>query len=195
MDQVPFYLSWGFDHIISMDGMDHILFIAALALPFGVKEWRRILLLVTAFTIGHGITLFLSVFDVLQYNRTLIEFLIPITILITALSNFMRQPGQSGIWVQYGFALFFGLIHGLAYSSNISMSLASGQQSILLPLFAFNIGLEAGQIIIVGITVALGFTLTQIASLSRTLWLRIGSAIIAVLAIYLITQAELLNQL
>lgn len=195
MNQIDFYFWWGFDHIISADGLDHILFIAALALPFTLVHWRRILVLVTAFTIGHGITLFMATYGKLYYNSTLIEFLIPVTILITALFNFVRKPQNQNIWAQYAFALFFGLIHGFAYSTNITMSLASSQDSILLPLFAFNIGLEAGQIIIVGITVVLGFTLTEIASLSKTLWLRIGSAIIGLWAIYLISQAELWNQL
>lgn len=145
------FLHLGIGHIIDFRGYDHILFIVALSAIFLLKDWRKVLVLVTAFTIGHSTTLALATLKIIKYSTALIEFLIPVTIFITALGDFFYKGNEfskSMIRFKYFSALFFGLIHGMGFS-NYLRALLGGESSIVLPLFAFNIGLEIGQIIIV----------------------------------------------
>jgi len=145
------YLLLGFEHIIDVTAYDHILFIVTLCAVYQFKEWKQVLILVTAFTIGHSITLALASLNFIKVNASLIEFLIPLTIFITAIANISSKKTEysSGLHnFKYLTALFFGLIHGLGFS-NYLKSLLGSEQSIIKPLFAFNLGLEFGQIIIV----------------------------------------------
>ncbi|MEM1321695.1 MAG: HupE/UreJ family protein [Bacteroidota bacterium] len=153
------YLQLGFDHISDITAYDHILFIVALCAIYRLREWRKVLILVTAFTVGHSITLALAVLDIIQFPGDVIEFLIPLTILITSIYNVTRnesldQPsGQTftrSLNINYGFALFFGLIHGMGFSNFLKSTLMPGQESELVTqLLAFNIGIELGQLLIV----------------------------------------------
>jgi len=141
------YLTLGFTHISDIKGYDHILFIITLCCIYSTREWKKVLLLVTAFTIGHSITLLLSALKIIVFSSYIIEILIPITILITSLSNLIYTPTKKQQLFHYLLALFFGCIHGMGFSnffSAISMS-----DNILIELASFNIGLEIGQIIIV----------------------------------------------
>jgi len=145
------YFTLGLQHIADLKGYDHILFILTLCVVYSLKEWKRVLILITAFTIGHSLTLALATLDLIRVDGELIEFLIPLTIFITALANIStRKQGVSPIlhWLKYGAALFFGLIHGLGFS-NYLRSLLGSEQGLVLPLFSFNVGIEAGQIIVV----------------------------------------------
>lgn len=140
----------GLEHIADLNAYDHILFLVALCSVYQLAQWKKLLVLVTAFTIGHCITLALSTFQVINIPSAIIELLIPITIIITAGFN-LKRVGQEIIVVkpvQYLMALFFGLIHGLGFSY-LLRSLLGKTASIVQPLFAFNVGLEAGQIIII----------------------------------------------
>lgn len=144
------YFQLGREHIADWQGNDHILFVTALCLRYLLKDWKKVLILVTAFTIGHSITLALSVFNIINIPSSWIEFLIPITIVITALSNLRRtdiEP-KGKFPLVYFYALFFGLIHGLGFS-NYLKSLLGKSSSIISELLAFNLGLEAGQLLIV----------------------------------------------
>ena len=153
------YLKLGFDHISDITAYDHILFIVALCAIYRLEEWRKVLILVTAFTIGHSITLALAALDILRFSSDVIEFLIPLTILITSIYNVTRKetpsllPRQTfsrSLNINYGFALFFGLIHGMGFSNFLKSTLMPGQESELVAqLFAFNIGIELGQLLIV----------------------------------------------
>lgn len=147
----------GLEHIADWQGYDHILFLLVLCGVYSLKELKQVLLLVTAFTIGHSITLAMSVLSIVTVKSAWIEFLIPLTILYTAVLNLYRlnKPAQSYFKVNYLFALIFGFIHGMGFSYLLK-SLLGTSESILLPLFAFNVGLEAGQLIIV-VTVLLIF--------------------------------------
>ena len=170
----------------------------ALTLPFQAKAWKQVIILVTAFTIGHAVTLVISVSGWLVYNSALIELLVPVTILITAASNIWRvwrHTDQSGLRTNYLYALLFGLVHGLAYSANIKFSLADPDQSILMPLLAFNVGLEAGQIIVVALTLLFGLILKSIPKLTTNTWSVIGSVAICLLSTRMIIQAEFWSQL
>ncbi|MFY8003339.1 MAG: HupE/UreJ family protein [Chitinophagaceae bacterium] len=150
MNQFKLYLELGFQHISDINGIDHMLFIAALCLKYNWKQWKTLLWLVTAFTVGHSLTLALSVWNVVDIPVKYIEFLIPVTILATALTNVLavKEKKQNRWSLIYFFTLFFGLIHGLGFS-NYLKSLLGKETSILLPLGAFNIGLEIGQLFIV----------------------------------------------
>ena len=141
------YITLGFTHIADIKGYDHILFILTLCCIYSTREWKNVLVLVTAFTIGHSITLLLSALKIIVFSSYIIELLIPVTILITSLSNLIYTPTKEQQLLHYALALFFGCIHGMGFSnffSAISMS-----DNILIELASFNIGLEIGQIIIV----------------------------------------------
>jgi len=150
MNDFGLYFKLGYEHIADLKGIDHILFIVALCIRYQFADWKKLLVLVTAFTIGHSITLALSVFDLINYSMSWIEFLIPVTIVITAFSNvFVKKFNfKAKFPLIYFFALFFGLIHGLGFS-NYLKSLMGKDESILMQLLAFNLGLEAGQLLIV----------------------------------------------
>src|SRR3954468_7303126 len=156
------YFDLGKEHILDyVNGYDHILFIVALCALYLFRDWKRVFVLITAFTIGHSITLALATFDVIKVNAKLIEFLIPLTIFITAFSNlFKDEENLDGrlIHLNYAYALFFGLIHGLGFSYQLKAILGRNS-NVVTQLFAFNVGLEAGQIIIVVIFLTIGFIL------------------------------------
>lgn len=143
------YFSLGIDHILDLAGYDHILFLIVLCGIYFMKHWKEILILVTAFTIGHSLTLALSALDIVKVNAGLVEILIPVTILITALLNLLLFQKQTiARFGQYFMAIAFGLIHGLGFS-NYFKSLLGRESEVLMPLFAFNLGVEAGQVVIV----------------------------------------------
>jgi uncharacterized membrane protein YfcA len=145
------YLQLGFQHIADITAYDHIVFIIALCAVYQPQEWKKILILTTAFTIGHSTTLALAVLNIVHLPEKLIEFLIPCTILFTAFFNvFQKETPEKArnINWNYGLAFFFGLIHGLGFSNYLRMLLGK-EESILQQLFAFNVGLEIGQIEIV----------------------------------------------
>jgi hypothetical protein len=151
-----FYLwfSTGIEHIADWQGYDHILFIIALSATYELKSWKKLIILVTAFTIGHSITLALSVLRIIILPTSVVEFLIPVTIIITCLYNLFnlepakRHAREKGSIIGIsGAALFFGFIHGLGFS-NFLRSMLGREEDITYPLFAFNLGLEAGQILI-----------------------------------------------
>jgi hydrogenase/urease accessory protein HupE len=149
MNDFTLYLEWGWDHIISKDALDHLLFMLALSINFSLKEWRELLWMITAFTIGHSLTLALSVLDVFRLPSEWVELMIPITIAITASGNIWWKklsPFKKNL--QYYIILFFGLIHGMGFANAIRFTLSEGQ-SLGWGLFGFNIGLECGQIFVV----------------------------------------------
>lgn len=167
MQDFPLYFQLGWQHILDWQGYDHILFVIALCGTYTITDWKKVLILVTAFTVGHSITLALSIFKVISVNTPLIEFLIPVTILITAVSNILsKRQKPKGQQFKYTMALFFGLIHGLGFS-NYLKSLLGKSSSITAELFAFNVGLEFGQIIIVAGILILSFILIWIVKIKR----------------------------
>lgn len=164
------YFELGWQHILDWQGYDHILFILALSGVYTTKDWKKVLILVTAFTIGHSITLALSVLNLVSINTSIIEFLIPVTILVTALNNIVNKRAKPGkIRLKYFFALFFGLIHGMGFS-NYLKSLLGKSTNVVAELFAFNVGLEFGQIIIVLMALLLSFILVRIAKIKLWDW-------------------------
>ncbi len=183
MNDFTFYFTMGWNHIISTDALDHLLFIAALASIYLFPNWKQVLVLITAFTIGHCITLVLSSVDLIRFNSNWVEFLIPVTIVITALSNFfVREYKPRALRLNYFLAFFFGLIHGMGFANAIRFMLAKSQ-SIVVPLVSFNLGLEAGQIMVVLFMLLLALFLVTKAGIKRKWWVWSISATAGILAI------------
>ena len=140
----------GWDHIVDINAYDHVLFVMALCAAYRLVQWRQIIIIITAFTLGHSGTLILCAIDVIPTNPTLVDLLIPFTIMVTALLNVAREDHEAGgtdTKLKYAAALGFGLIHGLAFANNFKVILF--EDSILMPLLLFNLGIEVGQIFIV----------------------------------------------
>ncbi|MFM7485331.1 MAG: HupE/UreJ family protein [Cytophagales bacterium] len=189
MSSFSLYFSLGRDHILDYaNGYDHILFVLALCSVYVIRDWKKILILVTAFTIGHSITLALATLQIISVDTALIELLIPITILITAVSNLFKKieiPSGQNVQINYGFALFFGLIHGMGFS-NYLRAILGKDQSIISQLLAFNLGLEYGQIIVVVLFLIFSYILVGWAKVTRRDWNLILSSAIAGIALILI---------
>lgn len=158
MNSLSFYIKLGFDHISDFAGYDHMLFLVALCAIYRIQQWKSILILVTAFTIGHSVTLVLSSLDILIIQSNIIEFLIPVTIFLTALNNVIvsNSTEKSKMNKNYVMALFFGFIHGMGFS-NYFKALLMDSSSVTLPLLGFNIGIELGQIIVVFFIVSVAY--------------------------------------
>lgn len=142
------YINFGLEHIMDLSGADHMAFLAVMSAPFLLKDWKRLLLMATAFTVGHSITLILSALGWIRFNAEIIETLIPITIISAALFSFFTQAhGEKYSNISYLIIAVFGTIHGMGFSTFFG-NLLGQEDSILLPLLYFNIGVEIGQIII-----------------------------------------------
>jgi len=166
------YLQLGFEHIIDLRGYDHILFVVTLCAVYIFSDWKQVTVLITAFTIGHSTTLALSSLNIIHINSKLVEFLISLTIFLTAMANIVVKEREfsNGLYrFKYVSALLFGLIHGMGFS-NYLRSLLGNQESIIKPLFAFNIGLEIGQLIIVFSILTLATTFIKYLKSSRREW-------------------------
>ncbi|MCB0501297.1 MAG: HupE/UreJ family protein [Bacteroidetes bacterium] len=172
------YFEIGLKHIADLAAYDHILFIVALCAVYKLSEWKKILILVTAFTIGHSITLAMSALNMITINSSLIEFLIPVTIFLTALYNivFIRESKiirvhslSKAVSVKYFIALFFGLIHGMGFS-NYFKALLGQEANITFPLFAFNVGIEIGQLLIVAVMLVISILMMTVFKLPQKIW-------------------------
>ena len=191
MNPFEFYLKLGFEHIANLNGYDHILFLIVLCAVYQIKQWRNILILVTAFTIGHSITLFLVSLNFLSIPSRVIKLLIPTTILITALQNIMGTKQMEinlSMGKKYFMALFFGLIHGMDFS-NYFRALIMSPDEIIIPLLGFNIGIEIGQLLIVLFIVLISFIFLNILKIKHYKWnlfisgAAFGTSLISVLEI------------
>lgn len=183
MQDFILYLKLGWEHIVSLDALDHQLFVLVLMAVFVFKDWKKILWVVTAFTIGHSITLALSVFDILRAPAKWVEFLIPLTIVITALDNIlMRNKPQNLMKMNYYLALFFGLVHGMGFANTARMMM-SKEESIFVPLLGFNIGLEVGQIAVVIVIMILHFVMLTLFKVNKKEWVMFVSSAVFALAL------------
>lgn len=190
------YLRLGVHHIADLRGYDHILFVAALTVAYRPAEWRRLLWLVTAFTLGHSMTLALATLDRVRVSAAIVEPAIAATIVATSLLAFvlaLRAPvggatvAGRGQGVRYAVAAGFGLIHGLGFSGYLR-SLLGDEESLLVPLLSFNLGLELGQLLIVAVVLALGMAAERAGRVSRRGWVLASSAAITVLGAYVLFE-------
>jgi HupE / UreJ protein len=184
---VSLYFSLGFEHIISLMGFDHLLFIVVLCAIYAHRQWKQVLILLSGFTLGHSLTLGLTALGLISIPTKIVEFLIPITILATSLMNV--------IWIDtthtsrsFLVAVLFGLIHGCGFAGYFGMMLGH-EESIISPLFAFNIGLESGQILVVLLFYAVYYVLEKIRPIPHTSWTIFISGAGAGLAIKMILEA------
>ena len=195
MSDFEIFLPLGFQHITDLKGYDHILFVVALCAVFRLKDWKKVAFLITAFTIGHSITLALATFNVITYSTKLIELLIPITIFLTCIINFFHKSNERSLsnekpsYFRYPMAMAFGLIHGMGFS-NYLRSLLGKEESIWQPLLAFNVGLEIGQLVIVTISLIISSLLLDIFKIKKHDWNLILSGIVAGIALTLIREAK-----
>jgi hypothetical protein len=191
MGQFQLYFQLGIHHILDLAGFDHILFVVALCAMYMGRDWKKILILVTAFTLGHSITLALATLNLLKINSHIIEFLIPVTIAITAVSNILKpKPSSgSGLQINYLFALFFGLIHGLGFS-NYLRSLLGKEASIFTPLLSFNLGLEVGQLVIVLAFMLISGLLVGLVGVNRKDWTLVISSIVLGMSIMMMIDTK-----
>ena len=172
MHPFPFYLKLGFDHISNLAGYDHILFLIALCAVYRMEQWRKILILVTAFTIGHSVTLAIVSLADVSIPSHIIKFLIPTTIFLTALHNVIsRHPTDksSKMGRNYLMALFFGFIHGMDFS-NYFKALLFGDSSVAIPLLGFNLGIELGQLLVVFLIVGVAFLFLNVIKVKHREW-------------------------
>ena len=196
MTEFQLYFDLGKDHILDYkNGYDHILFVIALCALYLSRDWRQVLILVTAFTIGHSVTLALATLNIITYSTKLIELLIPITIVLTCVLNFFYKSddrslnSQKPSYFRYPMAMTFGLIHGMGFS-NYLRSLLGKEESIWQPLLSFNIGLELGQLVIVAIVLTISSLLLDVFRVKKHDWNLILSGIVAGVALTLIRDAK-----
>lgn len=172
MDSFGFYVQLGFGHISDFAGYDHMLFLVALCAIYKIQQWKNLLVLVTAFTIGHSVTLILSSLDLFKIPSNLIEFLIPVTIFLTSLNNVMgTNPADksSKMTKNYAMALFFGFIHGMGFS-NYFKALLMDASSVTIPLLGFNIGIELGQLMVVFFIIIIAYLFLAKLAIKQRDW-------------------------
>lgn len=180
MSQFWLYFNLGLEHVLDWNAYDHILFLIVLVAAYSFSSWKRVLWLVTIFTLGHTLALFLSVYGVVSVSSRYVELLIAVTILITALYNIFtakKKESQKNVSLLYGATAFFGIIHGLGFSTYFRM-IASGTESKFLPLLEFALGIEAAQVIVVVIVMILGFMFQNFLRVNRRDWILVLSAIV-----------------
>ncbi|WP_298493267.1 HupE/UreJ family protein [uncultured Algibacter sp.] len=190
-----FNVEYGINHVLDINAYDHVLFLIVLTVPYVFKDWKRVLLLVSMFTLGHTLSLVLAAYNVVTVNATVVEFLIPITILIVALFNvFTSGKGaqREKVGVLFLSTLFFGLIHGLGFAREFQMLLGETDNKLVL-LLEFALGIELAQVIIVFVVLFLGYIVQTIFRFTKRDWIMVISAIVVGLVIPMILNSDFLT--
>jgi hypothetical protein len=175
------WLRLGMEHITDLKGYDHILFVSSVCAVYSRREWKSVLWLVTAFTLGHSITLALSTLRLVNINTALIELLIPLTIIVSCLFNIFFREAAWGK-AKYALTAFFGLIHGLGFS-NFLRNMLGNEDSLFVPLLAFNLGLEVGQLVIVALAMCVSLVVVEVFHAPRREWTLVFSGSILGMAL------------
>lgn len=189
-----FNVEYGINHVLDINAYDHVLFLIVLTVPYVFKDWKRVLLLVSVFTLGHTLSLVLAAYNVVSVNATLVEFLIPITILIVALFNVLtsgKGAQREKVGVLFLTTLFFGLVHGLGFAREFKMLLGNTDNKLIL-LLEFALGIELAQVIIVFIVLFLGYVVQTIFRFTKRDWIMVISAIVVGLVIPMILNSDFL---
>lgn len=180
MSDLELYLRLGFSHILDWQGYDHMLFLLAMAAVYRVQDWRRLAVQVTAFTLGHSLTLALVAAGVVPHGAVWVEAAIAGSILVTALANLyrLREEGPPALpWVRYALALVFGLVHGMGFSSYF-LGLLGDAPSVVRPLLYFNVGIECGQLLFVAGIAGLSWAAQRLLRVQHWHW-RLGTSLLA----------------
>ncbi len=191
MDNFIFFLKQGFYHVLDWNAYDHILFLIALTVVYNFKDWKKVFWLISLFTIGHTVTLFLAAFNIVYVNSKYVEFLIPVTIIITAFVNILYAKTASKNTktnTNLFFALFFGLIHGLGFSGYFKMIIGQSN-SKLIPLLEFALGIELAQIVVVFVILLIGFIMQTFFRFSKRDWIMIISSIVVGIVLPILKNA------
>lgn len=197
MSEFWLYFNIGLKHVLDINAYDHVLFLIALTVPYAFKDWRRLLLLVSLFTLGHTLALILSVFEIVYIKVNLVEFIIPITILIVALFNLFtagKNNKNESISLIAIVTLFFGIIHGLGFSNYFKSILPGNSTDKLLPLSEFALGIEAAQIIVVFVILILSYIVQTVFRFSKRDWTLVMSSFIIGVIVPLIIQSPIWNR-
>ena len=188
------YFSMGIKHVLDITAYDHVVFLIALLIPYTFKDWKRVFLLVSLFTLGHTLALILSVFGIVSISVTLVEFFIPITILITALYHLFtagKTAKKDSISFIILVTLFFGLIHGLGFSNYFNTIMVGSGMSKLVPLLEFALGIEAAQLIVVFAVLLFTYILQTFFRFSKRDWALVLSGCIIGVILPMILQSEI----
>ncbi len=197
MSEFWIYFQIGLKHVLDIHAYDHVLFLIALAVPFSFADWKRVVLLVTLFTIGHTMALMLSVFEIVTIKVNVVELLIPITILITALFNLFtagKSSKRDSINLVFFITLFFGIIHGLGFSNYFKSILGGSASSKILPLSEFALGIEAAQIVVVFVVLVISYIIQTVFRFSKRDWTLVMSAFVIGVVIPMIIDSEIWNK-
>ena len=196
MSEFWIYLQIGLKHVLDINAYDHVLFLMALAVPYAFKDWKRVLILVSIFTLGHTVALLLSVYNVIMIKASFVEFLIPITILATALYNIFTSGKSSkgdSLSIVGFITLFFGIIHGLGFSNYFKSILPGSNFDKLLPSLEFALGIEFAQIITVLVVLMVSYIVQNIFRFSKRDWVLVMSAFIIGVVLPMIIHSEIWN--
>ncbi len=197
MSEFLTYFNIGLRHVLDINAYDHVLFLIALVTPYAFKDWKRVLILVSLFTLGHTLSLLLSVYGIVIIKTSLIEFLIPITILTTALFH-LFTAGKSGKNESITFVamvtLFFGIIHGLGFSNYFKAILPGSASDKLVPLLEFALGIEAAQLIVVFVVLMISYIVQTFFRFSKRDWTLVMSAFVIGVVLPMIVESEIWNR-
>jgi hypothetical protein len=197
MSEFWIYFQIGLKHVLDIHAYDHVLFLIALTTPYAFKDWKRILLLVTVFTVGHTLALLLSVFGIIAVKANLVELLIPVTILITAFFNLFtagKASKNESVNLVFFLTLFFGIIHGLGFSNYFKTILGGTASSKLVPLLEFALGIEAAQLIVVFVVLIISYIVQTVFRFSKRDWALVMSAFIIGVVIPMIVESPIWNR-
>ncbi len=190
MQEFWFYIKLGLQHVLDINAYDHILFLTAMALPFTFKSWKNVLWLATVFTITHCLALVFSVYEIMVVDATWIEFLIPVTILATALFNIvdvMLLKENRTIWFHMLATGFFGLVHGFGFSNYFKMMIM-GEEDKLAPLLGFAGGIELSQVVIVLLVLVLAFVVQTLMNVKQRVFILVGSIVVILITLPLLYE-------
>lgn len=197
MSEFWIYFQIGLKHVLDINAYDHVLFLMALAIPYSFKDWKRILLLISLFTLGHTVALVLSVFGIVTVKAALVELLIPITILLTAMFNLFSSgktaKNNKGGVILFT-TLFFGVIHGLGFSNYFKSILGGSALSKILPLAEFALGIEGAQIAVVFAILILSYIAQTVFRFSKRDWTLVMSAFVIGVVVPMIIENEIWTQ-
>ena len=180
------YLELGLNHILDYRAYDHILFLLALIGNYRWSEWKPVVFLATAFTVGHSITLAMVVSGISLIPAVWVELLIPLTILFTAAGNLVFAKRSSRSWWKYAMAGSFGLIHGMGFAGYLSALLGDGER--LIPLLGFNLGVEVGQILFITFILGLNYLVLQFLPNAHGQWSKVVNLLALTVSIHLTIQ-------
>jgi hypothetical protein len=196
MSEFLLYFNIGLKHVLDSAAYDHVMFLMALVVPYAFKDWKKVLILVTLFTLGHTLALLLSVFEVLQIKAQFVEFLIPITILITAVYHLItagKPIKKERISFEAVVTVFFGIIHGFGFSNYFKTILPGNATDKLLPLMEFALGIEGAQLIVVLVVLVASYSVQSFFKFSKRDWALVLSAFIIGVVLPMLIENEIWN--